>query len=85
METTCPDPVRSPSWREGSSIHKPQFDRFVEQWENTKGDEEQRKVLIEQTRIAAGERAAVSEGFMDAGCAAVFIFAIDHRAVRRLA
>ncbi|KAM5534509.1 hypothetical protein V8D89_011841 [Ganoderma adspersum] len=49
---------RIPCRREGSRIHKPQFDRFMEQWENTQGDEEQRKVLVEQTRIAAGERAA---------------------------
>ena len=77
--------MRSPSRREGSRIHKPQFDCFVEQRENIRGNEEQRKVLIEQMRIAAGERAAVSEGLVDAGCSVVFILDTDHRAVRRLA
>ncbi|PIL24834.1 hypothetical protein GSI_12720 [Ganoderma sinense ZZ0214-1] len=49
----------------GDYIHKPQLDRFMEQWQNTNGDEDQRKALLEQARVATEESWKVcgSEGF----------------------
>ncbi|KAI1790227.1 hypothetical protein LXA43DRAFT_515466 [Ganoderma leucocontextum] len=48
-------PGRSGAYR----IHTAQLEHFVEEWRNTKGDEEQRKVLVGNARTAAVERTVI--------------------------
>ncbi len=71
---TCSDPVRSPGRRIAYRVHKRELDRFIEQWRNTNGDEDQQKALVEQARVTAGERAVVSGCLIDVVCSAILMF-----------